>query len=353
MVILGDVAQGRDNNLNLIRMIAALAVLVSHAYPIALGPEAVQPLQRLTGNTLGGLAVAVFFVISGFLIAESYARSRSWQDFIAARVLRLWPALIVSLAVVAFLMGPIVTTLSPQAYFADPVTWLFMVKNLLLAVPQYWLPGVFADQPYPNVEGSIWTLFYEVVCYFGVFVAGLLGLLRQRWLLSGLILAFAAVAVAVDTLEPNLHLKIIKTLELGLPFALGTLMWLWKDRLPLNILGVAGFLALAVALAATPFFNLALVVFLAYATFWAAYVPGGWIRAYNRLGDYSYGVYIYAFPAQGLAVWLTGGDAMNPYLNMLISLPLTLIPSVLSWHYLEKPALGLRRHPVLARPPVP
>ena len=66
MVILGDVARNRDNNLNLIRMIAALAVLVSHAYPIALGPDAVQPLQRLTGNTLGGLAVAVFFVISGF-----------------------------------------------------------------------------------------------------------------------------------------------------------------------------------------------------------------------------------------------------------------------------------------------
>ena len=353
MVILGDVARNRDNNLNLIRMIAALAVLVSHAYPIALGPDAVQPLQRLTGNTLGGLAVAVFFVISGFLIAESYDRARSWQDFIAARVLRLWPALFASLAMVAFVVGPIVTTLSIQAYFADPVTWLFMVKNLLLAVPQYWLPGVFADQPYPNVEGSIWTLFYEVICYFGVFIAGLLGLIRRRLQLSVLILAFAAVAVAVDAMGPILHLKIIKTLELGLPFALGTLMWLWKDRLPLSIVGVAGLLALAVAVATTPLFNLALVLFLAYTTFWAAYVPGGGIRAYNRLGDYSYGVYIYAFPAQGLAVWLTGGDAMSPHLNMLISLPLTLIPSVLSWHYLEKPALALRRHPVLARPPVP
>ena len=64
---LGDKATGRDNNLNLIRAVAASAVLVSHAYPIALGPDALQPLKALTGHSLGSLSVYVFFAISGFL----------------------------------------------------------------------------------------------------------------------------------------------------------------------------------------------------------------------------------------------------------------------------------------------
>lgn len=52
-VTLAEVAGGRDNNFNLIRMIAASGVLVSHAYPIALGEEARQPFHAATGYTLG------------------------------------------------------------------------------------------------------------------------------------------------------------------------------------------------------------------------------------------------------------------------------------------------------------
>ena len=87
MVYLGDVAHGRDNNFNLIRALAATAVLVSHAYPIALGPGAVQPLQNGLGHTLGSLAVAVseeaetiedvyepFLIQSGFLKRTSRGR---------------------------------------------------------------------------------------------------------------------------------------------------------------------------------------------------------------------------------------------------------------------------------------
>lgn len=56
--VLGDVCVGRNNNLNLIRMIAAVAVLVSHAWPISLGAGAVQPLERvLAGSTLGTISV--------------------------------------------------------------------------------------------------------------------------------------------------------------------------------------------------------------------------------------------------------------------------------------------------------
>jgi len=341
MVLLSDLAKGRDNNFNLIRMLAALSVLVSHAYPIALGADAEQPLKAWTGHTLGDLAVAVFFVISGFLIADSFARARSWQEFLAARVLRLWPGLLLSLAVVALLMGPTVTTLASGAYFSRPEIWTFFTRNTLLAVPQYTLPGVFESQPYPTVEGSIWTLFYEVLCYLGILLAGLTGLLARRRAMSALIGVFVITWLANAVFHPELHLKIRSLLSLGLPFATGTAIWLWRDRLPLSLIGVAALWILTVALAATPAYVPVMTAALAYSTFWLAYVPGGWIRAYNWIGDYSYGVYIYAFPAQGLAIWLAG--PVTPLQNMALALPLMLLPAVLSWHLIEKPALAQRR----------
>jgi len=177
----------------------------------------------------------------------------------------------------------------------------------------------------------------------GVFVAGVLGLLRRPLLLTILILGFVAIWQLEMVLDPTLPIKVENMLGLALPFALGTLLWLWRDRLVLTVWGVIALWAGTVGLLGTPVFGLMLTLALAYSTFWLAYVPRGWLRNYNRLGDYSYGVYIYAFPAQGLAVWLTGGDAMSPYANMALALPLTLIPSILSWHFVEKPALGIRK----------
>jgi len=84
-------------------------------------------------------------VISGFLIAESYARAPSWQDFLIARVLRLWPGLLASLALVAFVMGPVVTGLPISAYLTSGETWTFMFDNILLFDPAYTLPGVFTE----------------------------------------------------------------------------------------------------------------------------------------------------------------------------------------------------------------
>ena len=341
MRVLGDLAQGRDNNLNLIRMLAALAVLVSHAYPIALGPGAIEPLERLAGASLGTIAVAIFFVISGYLIAESFTRAKSLGDFIAARILRLWPALIVSLTVVAFAMGPLVTTLSILDYLFSFETWGFLFKNSLLAFPQYTLPGVFETLPYPAVEGSIWTLFYEVVFYLGIFAFGLFGVLSRRSLMTALIVCLMAAWVFVEIEDPKLHLKVSHLLNLGLPFAVGTLMWLWKGCLPLSLALVWGMWGLTFIVQDTVFFGLVLIMALAYSTMWLSFVPSGWLRHYNRVGDYSYGVYIYAFPAQGLAVWIAG--PMLPFENMLLSLPICLIPSIISWHFLEKPALTRRR----------
>lgn len=350
---LGTLAEGRDNNFNLIRAIAATAVLVSHAYPIALGPGTPEPLKALTGHALGSIAVYVFFVISGFLITASYLRSSGPVSFLVARGLRLFPGLLVSLALVAFVMGPLVTSLPLGAYLGHAEVYTFMARNLTLVEPQYILPGVFEDNPMRAVEGSIWTLVFEVACYMGVFVLGLLGWLKRPALVAVALAIFFAAWLAREITGAELIYHIRQILTLGLPFALGTAAWIWRDRIALHWAGVLATAALAWALSGTALSFAAFALALGYGTFWLAYIPGGWLRAYNRLGDYSYGIYIYAFPAQGLAVWLAG--PMTPLANMALGLALTLPPSIASWHLIESPALSLRRRLTgwLTRRPVP
>lgn len=340
MVYLGSRATGRDNNLNLIRMLAATAVLVSHAWPIALGTGTGEPLKSLTGYSLGTLSVMVFFVISGFLITASFERSSSARSFILARVLRLFPALLVNLIFVAFLLAPLVTTLPVAAFLTSPEPYTFVLRNLALFPLVYDLPGVFQDQPYTSVVGSIWTLRHEVMCYAGVFLAGLLGAWRSGARAALALGLYALIWALLALTAPALPALIAGFAALSLPFAIGVAFYMLRDRLPISLIGVGLSIALAWATQSTWIYPAALALAIGYATFWLAYVPGGAIRAYNRLGDYSYGVYVYAFPLQGAVVWVFG--AQSPLENIAYSLPPTLLLSVLSWHWIEAPAMGLK-----------
>ncbi len=353
MVWLGDAAHGRDNNFNLIRMLAASAVLVSHAWPLVYGAGVIEPLEALTGQTLGSFAVYVFFALSGFFISASFAGSDNVSAFLAARCLRLFPGLAVSLLLVGLVMGPVVTSLPVTQYLVDPETWTFLLRNLTLFSAQYTLPGVFEANPYPAVEGSIWTLIQEVLCYGLVFLAGVSGLLGRRGYMSGALVAYGLLWLGPVVFPMQLHPKLVQLHDLSLPFVIGMAFWLWRDRIPLSLAGNAALLALAYATRATPLGVPALMLFLTYATFWLGHVPQGWLRRYNWFGDYSYGMYIYAFPIQGLVVWLFG--TTTPTLHIALAFPITLFLSVLSWRFVERPALHLRqtlaaRH--LAKSPV-
>jgi peptidoglycan/LPS O-acetylase OafA/YrhL len=343
---LGSLSAGRANNLNLIRMLAALAVLVSHAWPIARGPGTPEPLEAATGHSLGALAVFVFFAVSGFLIPASFARSGSVRAFLIARALRLMPGLAVALLLAGFVMGPLVTTRPAEAYLADPATWAAFGRNLTLVRPVYTLPGVFETNPYPAVQGSIWTLVHEVACYLGILICGAAGWLGRPRLMAALLAVYAGLWLLPELGLVELPGRAEKFRTLSFAFAAGTAAWLWQDRLPLSLPWAAAGLAAALALRDTGLGTPALILALAYATFWLAYVPRGRVSGYNRLGDYSYGTYLYAFPLQGLAVWLAGPQ--GPLVNIALALPLTLACAVLSWHLVEKPALRLTLRPDMA-----
>ena len=340
---LGDVCGGRDNNFNLIRMVAASAVLVSHAFPISLGAGTPEPLETLLGRSLGSISVLVFFAISGFLIARSFDRSPRLSDWLAARIMRLFPGLAVVLLLTAFVLGPLVSVLPPAVYFRDPAVGTYVLRNIVLVSQQYGLPGVFETLPLPvAINGSLWTLFYEVLCYGGVMLAGLAGALyrprRAIWGFAGLLVLY--VILSLPWVASAMHPKVLLLHRLALPFAIGTALYVWRDRVPLGWGWAVGLGMATAVLHDTALFSEAFAIWLAYTVFVLAYLPGGPIRRYNDFGDYSYGIYIYAFPVQQTVMHLFG--PMTPLENMAIGFPVTLVCAVLSWRLVEKPGLAAR-----------
>ena len=217
-------------------MIAATAVLVSHAFPIALGEGAAEPLYTLTGMSLGGHAVAVFFILSGLLIARSFDRGSDLKRFVMARAMRLFPALVLVL-LLTVLMGAFVTTLPLSRYFTATETLTYFPRNLSLAFLQYPLPGVFGDNPLPDdINGSLWTLFYEVVCYAAVVGFGWFGLLRNRIAFTGVFGLISILFLLAEGWEPagSLAYRANALLSLGFPFALGMLAYVWRNHLKLD-----------------------------------------------------------------------------------------------------------------------
>lgn len=337
-VRLAEVCEGRDNNLNLLRMGAAFAVLVAHAWPLALGPDAGPvPLSR-TGYALGTMAVFMFFAISGFLVAGSYDRSRTITAWVLARAVRIFPGLAVVLLLTAFVLGPLVTTLPLSAYFTHPLTWSYVPNTLSLVLRQTELPGVFQTGPHTeDVNGSLWTLPYEVMCYIAVLGIGVAGAFRSRLVLATVTGVYLIVIAATVVLPyvPVPPWRLVR--ELGPAFACGVAFYFSRKWLPMSPWVLLGLALGTYGLSGTLAYEWAFVLTLSYGTFVLAYLPGGWLRKYNMVGDYSYGVYIYAFPIQ-LAVTQAFGP-IGPLQNILISTPIVLVLACLSWHLVENPAL--------------
>ena len=242
----------RNNNFNLLRILAAAAVLVSHAYPISSGPGTPEPLDHVLGMSLGTLAVLSFFSISGYFISQSFHNSLGVIDFGIARILRIYPGLLTVLVLTVFCLGPIFTTSDLVTYFSDRQTLLYIPRNLILWRPQYELPGVFNDNAYPAaINGSLWTLIYEAGCYAMVAAVGFFGLALTRRRFLGFLIAYGFCYLATIPLlrSSHDHLTILRNVHLlSLPFLIGMTLFHFREQLPLRlptliILGSASALA--------------------------------------------------------------------------------------------------------------
>ena len=193
---LSDVATSRVNNLNFIRFVAALMVIVSHCYAVVLGGDAGSYLLKFTGDRLspGGVSVGVFFLFGGFLIARSCEHHPEAKKFFSARILRLFPELLFVVILTAFVLGPMLSTLSPAEYFTNIQTYKYLLNGALIMVHQ--LPGVFTNNPSGDVvNAALWTLPVEFICYILCFISYKLTKFDKKKFLLLSIPVFALAAV--------------------------------------------------------------------------------------------------------------------------------------------------------------
>lgn len=342
-MVIQDYLKGRDNNFNLLRFIAAFSVVWSHATIVVYGNDAIEPLMREFGYTLGSLAVNVFFVISGFLMAQSYLRSRNLYYYAAARFMRLIPGLFVVSILAAFVMGPVFTTLNTGDYFAQADTWVYVPITTSMVDDLLTLPGVFETHPaYVEINTPLWTLRWEAAAYVGIAILGVLkGLENKRiFAVSGLLFIILFFSVTTftdlrDQIAPADHF-----LRFGLCYLVGAAGYVYRSSIPLNSLGVTVLAIATFVLRNTEAYQFLLIVTIGYGTIWLAYVPAGLIRKFNDLGDYSYGVYIYGFPVKQMMFAIF--PLLTPVPLFLLAAPLILVAASISFHLVEKPALDQR-----------
>lgn len=165
----------RSNNFDVLRLAGALLVAVSHTFDVMLGSD---PIAGMTGNqSLGGIGLNIFCVISGFLITNSRMRNEP-AAFFTSRALRIFPALLLAIPLMALVLGPMVSDLKFTSYFSSPGMWHFLGTIFVFPLNPT-LPGVFGGAP---LVAQLYSLTAELGFY--VFV-GLLG----RWMHYGKLLA--------------------------------------------------------------------------------------------------------------------------------------------------------------------
>lgn len=349
MSYLSDFTAGKDNNFNFIRILAALAVLITHSFALATGSSSAEPFRATLGITMGTIAVDIFFITSGFLVTGSLLSKQSALEFIWARFLRIYPALAVMVLLTVFALGPYFTSVPLTEYFHDTKTYVYLIKcATLVGDVAFHLPAVFDGNPYKSVvNGSLWTMPYEIKMY-GLLIALWIALRlvkeKRVQLLKTIVISAAVAAGIAVFLSIFSIVNESRFIKLFYMFFTGASFYILQSRIKLQT--VPFFVAMA-ALMVAPLidkdvFSAVYHLTLAYVLFYLAYIPGGIVRLYNRLGDYSYGVYIFAFPVQQSVVALTPG--ISAVQLIAISTPITIVLAAISWHLLEKRALRLKSH---------
>lgn len=333
---------GRENNLNLVRFLAATIVVYAHAS--GADRRGASEIVRVTvGAGLGDIGVYIFFFVSGLLIAKSWQSRSNLIDFWWARIKRIFPALWVSNVLFVAVFGAFFVNLSWSAYLTHPLTLSYLLENSTMLPgtgAQSFLPGVFGAAK-QEVNLPLWTLPHELQMYALLSLLGVVGLAGRAWItlvisLGAFALALLSVAGVFDTIS-------VGRLRFVFLFFAGASAYNLRNSVPLDgrlALGAIVLVAFACLFVHPPLLRqFALLAAIPVVTLWLAYVPDGGIRRFNQIGDYSYGIYIFAFPVQlVLAKWLVGTAQVVQFAAaMAVVLPL----AALSWHGLEQRALRL------------
>jgi peptidoglycan/LPS O-acetylase OafA/YrhL len=353
---------GRDNSLGFLRLVFASSVVVAHAWPTS--GNGFDPLTGWSDGQegLGGIGVAGFFVISGFLVTRS-ARRLSLPRYVWHRILRIFPGFLCCLAFTAFVLAPLLWLYEHHSLSGfvshehGPVG--YVTSNALLGMSQWDVSGLPEAVPYQSIsgqpvfDGPLWTLQYEFMCYLLIALLAIVGLrTRGTWLLPPL-LAGAWLSVVVlnpqgDATDFDYYgpvpvvggwLNPFYVVQFLLLFLAGATAAAHARRVPVSDRLAAVCAVVVATTLAFGDYRIAGYVALAYLVLWAGVWLPEWTRRINVRRDYSYGIYIYAFVMQQTLAEL---GVRNILVNIGATFALTVPLAAASWHVVESKSLALK-----------
>lgn len=330
---LSELLNIKSTNVNLLKFICAILVIVGHANPIT--GTGVDILTQYTGGecSFGGLAVGVFFFFSGLYVTKSLSKTVNLRTYLAKRVERIFPQLAVVILISVFVLGPIFTSLPIGTYFLSPGTYTYLLNAVL--IPIHNLPGVFEGLPYQTVNGPLWTLPVEFVCYLMLLVISLLLVLITRYKghgnLSGIVdskafrvlLWIGAIAVFLGFIAVFYVLKnefLISVVRPVVIFIEGSLFYQYREKIKVN--WIAGLLmtVLLVLSGAIGLFSIGMILLLPYITI-SLTLGLPQIKADWTVFKISYEMYLVGWPIQQILMNAFNGS-MTATINVLVTVPI-------------------------------
>lgn len=340
--------EDRNNNFNFLRLFAAITVIFSHNYALYYGKNSIihDPLYRM-GNVVsaGELAVNIFFIISGFLITMSLLNRTSIISFVFARFLRIMPAFIMMGLVSVIILGVLFWPFSIIEYIFSPDTIKYLKNIFNVMKPSISMNGFFETNVWPNtINGSVWTLMWEIRMYILLTIIGVF-FVKQKYIITIILVTSTLLLLANSYLDIITHEGVLRLLRFIVYFFAGSFFYLYKDKIVLS----RTIFLVALSITILSFFSqqeiiitICTVILLPYLIIYLAFIPMS-LRVFNKFGDYSYGLYIYAFPVQQtISFYLYKYDYGNWYVMLFLSCIITFIFAFFSWHIIEKPALALK-----------
>ncbi|MBS1513938.1 MAG: acyltransferase [Bacteroidetes bacterium] len=333
------------NNFDFLRLIFALCVIITHSYTLT-GDAETDWLYTITKGQVffSYIGVRGFFVISGFLIFQSIMRTESIIDYFRNRCLRIFPGLAVVLALTVifsffFYSGDF------HSYITNKSVWTYFPNNIKLFRLQGTIQGVFENNPYrDDVNGSIWTIQYEFICY--ILVASLFFIKKK----SSLIVSLFALFFLICNIFFINSFKKINFIVFGYDvidfstffFAGAVLANLKIEKLPYRkIIIAASLLSMVVSVPLGIFRYTHLLAFPVIVILAGVSSTKLLTNFTTKAGDLSYGIYIYAFIIQQA---LFHFFKIGKWEMTLWASAISMIFGYLSWHFIEKPSLRFKRH---------
>jgi peptidoglycan/LPS O-acetylase OafA/YrhL len=291
----------------------------------------------------------MFFFLSGFLVSTSAWRLRSTWIFLAYRFFRIFPALVVEVVISAVLLGGMLSALPAEKYYTN--IYFFKYFRNVVGDVQFFLPGVFGAHPCAIVNANLWTLPAEFQCY--AIMAGLMltrVLYNKKVFLGLFLLASLGVVymLLTDWTWGDGGVVFVRPPLLVCSFMIGVFCFTFCDKI---LIRRAYFYLSMIGLV---FFEWKTTTFLGVLSSCYLCLCIGFLDLRKfplvRRGDYSYGIYLYGFPIQQ-TIWHVLPAAREWWVLFLLAFPLTLLFSIFSWRFIEKPFLSLKRHLRIPPPP--